>query len=346
MPRRRRSRPESFNRLTHSSSNRRRFRAAAGRPAAGRSGTIDGAWGSSAGLASAALAPQAPAPWSWSWPIRATSTAGPATCCLLRPAARSSSPPGTTSRAGGTLDEIAGQRLRILKLLESEQPPRLLLTTIQALIQPVPDRGRLRRPARRVLQRGETADPKSWPPGWSQHGYQHAEAVELPGEFTRRGGILDVYPPDAESPYRLEFFGDDIDSIRPFSPHTQRSLGDRRSGRADRPVASEGDSHATPLTRPSGRLPAGRGLDCPGRGGGTARAGQALPGAVAVHRGLFSRRGRVPELLRFPSVKVPPCPARPSRRSVICTSNRWSASAATWRGCATSWTRWRRRIAC
>ena len=47
----------------------------------------------------------------------------------------------------------------------------------------------------------------------------------LPGEFSRRGGILDVYSPDAEAPYRLEFFGDEIESIRQFAPETQRSLG-------------------------------------------------------------------------------------------------------------------------
>src|SRR5262249_60115982 len=58
------------------------------------------------------------------------------------------------------------------------------------------------------------------------HGFQHMEAVELPGEFSRRGGILDVFSPDAEAPYRLEFFGDDIESIRQFALDTQRSLGD------------------------------------------------------------------------------------------------------------------------
>jgi len=52
------------------------------------------------------------------------------------------------------------------------------------------------------------------------------EAVELPGEFSRRGGILDVFSPDAENPYRVEFFGDDIESLRPFAVDTQRSLGD------------------------------------------------------------------------------------------------------------------------
>ena len=51
------------------------------------------------------------------------------------------------------------------------------------------------------------------------------EVVEVAGEFSLRGGILDVFPPDAAEPVRLEFFGDEIESIRPFDPETQRSLG-------------------------------------------------------------------------------------------------------------------------
>ena len=50
------------------------------------------------------------------------------------------------------------------------------------------------------------------------------EAIEIPGEFSRRGGILDIFSPDAEAPYRLEFFGDEIESIRSFDLVSQRSL--------------------------------------------------------------------------------------------------------------------------
>src|SRR6185369_4149608 len=59
-----------------------------------------------------------------------------------------------------------------------------------------------------------------------EQGFQRMEAVEIGGEFSQRGGILDVFSPDAESPYRLEFFGNEIESIRQFSPETQRSLGE------------------------------------------------------------------------------------------------------------------------
>ncbi len=55
-------------------------------------------------------------------------------------------------------------------------------------------------------------------------GYTAVDLVEMPGQFTRRGGILDVYSPEAERPVRLEFFGDEVESLRRFDPETQRSL--------------------------------------------------------------------------------------------------------------------------
>src|SRR5204863_775554 len=78
---------------------------------------------------------------------------------------------------------------------------------------------------RRLLRVGETCDPEELAAWLVSHGYRHGEAVELPGEFGRRGGILDVFSPDAEAPYRVEFFGDEVESLRQFSPQTQRSLG-------------------------------------------------------------------------------------------------------------------------
>ncbi|MGH9430551.1 MAG: transcription-repair coupling factor [Terriglobia bacterium] len=54
-------------------------------------------------------------------------------------------------------------------------------------------------------------------------GYERGEPVESAGGFSVRGGILDVFPPEAEWPYRIEFFGDMIDSLREFDPATQRS---------------------------------------------------------------------------------------------------------------------------
>ncbi|MFZ0414184.1 MAG: transcription-repair coupling factor, partial [Candidatus Acidiferrales bacterium] len=54
-------------------------------------------------------------------------------------------------------------------------------------------------------------------------GYEAAETVEMPGQFAVRGGIMDVFPPEAQRPVRLELLGDTLESIRQFDPDTQRS---------------------------------------------------------------------------------------------------------------------------
>ncbi len=55
-------------------------------------------------------------------------------------------------------------------------------------------------------------------------GYGRVGLVEAPGSFSRRGGILDLFPPLADSPVRIEFFGDEVESLRTFDPVTQRSV--------------------------------------------------------------------------------------------------------------------------
>ena len=57
----------------------------------------------------------------------------------------------------------------------------------------------------------------------SSVGYTPMDIVEMPGQYTRRGGILDIYSPEADRPVRFEFFGDEIETIRKFDPETQRS---------------------------------------------------------------------------------------------------------------------------
>src|SRR5712672_686823 len=54
-------------------------------------------------------------------------------------------------------------------------------------------------------------------------GYTRVDVVEMPGQVTLRGGILDVYSPEMDRPVRIDFFGDEIESIRKFDPETQRS---------------------------------------------------------------------------------------------------------------------------
>src|SRR5207247_1613859 len=120
-----------------------------------------------------------------------------------------------------------GARLRLIQQLASADPPRLVLTTVQALMQPVPARAELAARGR-VLRTGESLDVDELSAWLVEHGYKRTDAVELPGEFSRRGGIFDVFSPDADAPFRLELFGDEVESIRQFAADTQRSLRELR----------------------------------------------------------------------------------------------------------------------
>ncbi len=59
---------------------------------------------------------------------------------------------------------------------------------------------------------------------WVALGYQREDGVEVPGTFSHRGGIVDIYPPSSALPARIELWGDDIESIRLFDPVSQRSV--------------------------------------------------------------------------------------------------------------------------
>ena len=74
-----------------------------------------------------------------------------------------------------------------------------------------------------ILRRGEEVDVETLLAHLTSVGYTRNDIVEMPGQFTRRGGILDIYSPEADRPVRFEFFGDEIESIRKFDPETQRS---------------------------------------------------------------------------------------------------------------------------
>jgi transcription-repair coupling factor (superfamily II helicase) len=75
----------------------------------------------------------------------------------------------------------------------------------------------------RTVRRGESLDVDSMLAHLNTVGYASADVVEMPGEYALRGGILDVYSPEAERPVRIEFFGDEVESIRRFDPASQRS---------------------------------------------------------------------------------------------------------------------------
>src|SRR5258706_299298 len=76
---------------------------------------------------------------------------------------------------------------------------------------------------RPVLKVDQIAEPDKLLRHWLSIGYIPASVVVEPGTFNRRGGIIDVFPINAERPVRIEFFGDTIESLRLFDPATQRS---------------------------------------------------------------------------------------------------------------------------
>jgi transcription-repair coupling factor (superfamily II helicase) len=147
-------------------------------------------------------------------------------------------------------DQIHGQRLRLLKRLElckrlsrqasmagpgrdqspetRVQVPAIILTAIQSLMQPVPSRAVLEEATREITV-GESVDLERFAHWMVERGCHRTAAVELPGEFSIRGGILDIYPPDAIDPVRIELFGDEVESIRRFEIATQRSCATQQS---------------------------------------------------------------------------------------------------------------------
>ena len=73
-----------------------------------------------------------------------------------------------------------------------------------------------------TMRMGEGAGPEALEPALLRSGYRRSEMVEGPGQFSRRGGILDIYSPGAERPVRAEFWGDEIDAMGFFDTDTQR----------------------------------------------------------------------------------------------------------------------------
>src|SRR5690606_33469783 len=100
--------------------------------------------------------------------------------------------------------------------------PLVVVTTAAALLQPVPA---LEDFAARelTLQRGMTIPFQGLLEKLRELDYDSEAVCESPGSYAVRGGIIDVYPVTANEPYRLDFFGDELEEIRAFDPVTQRS---------------------------------------------------------------------------------------------------------------------------
>ncbi len=126
--------------------------------------------------------------------------------------------------------DIENRRLSTLARLAAKsansgnQPdrPRLVMTTVNAALQRVPERSRLAAVSRRIVP-GDRIGLDALGGFLADVGYHRAGTVVEAGEFAVRGGILDIFPAGAPRPVRLDFFGDEIEAIRGFDPISQRS---------------------------------------------------------------------------------------------------------------------------
>ncbi len=121
---------------------------------------------------------------------------------------------------------ITSGRLATLAALSDLEPGQaahlLIFASAKGLMQPTLAKEDFRQ-ARITLQRGQALNLNSILAQLVRIGYSAESLVEQPGQFSRRGGILDLYPLTADLPVRIELFGDEIDSLRYFDPATQRS---------------------------------------------------------------------------------------------------------------------------
>ncbi len=196
---------------------------------AGHSGTLGGVWGSSCALCAAAIERCSPETLVVVLPHMRDIDSFVEDVALFSDAQVDQLPAWETDSGERLLnDEIYGQRVRVLKKLSHTGSgrgnlPRILVTAIQSLMQPVPSRESLVA-ATRTIRVGEVLDATEFTRWLAEAGCTSTTAVELAGEFSMRGGILDIFPPDAEHPIRLELFGDEVESLRIFDVATQRSL--------------------------------------------------------------------------------------------------------------------------
>ena len=128
-------------------------------------------------------------------------------------------------RIGPHADTIARRitTLSRLAITTTRKDPTILLTTANAILQRLPPRAFVRE-SLRPLAPGQRIDMNRLVQRMSQAGYQRTGTVMEAGEFAVRGGIIDLFPPGRQTPIRLDFFGDTLESIKSFDIDTQRSL--------------------------------------------------------------------------------------------------------------------------
>ncbi|MFN6190767.1 MAG: transcription-repair coupling factor [Planctomycetia bacterium] len=198
---------------------------------AGHGGTIGGTWGSSSALTAAALAHAIEAGDSPGVLVVVLPHAADADAFLDDAALFTDRPvallPALESLDDESLadDPASAARLALVKQLTiaPTAPPAIIVTSIQALLAPLADPREIEASTRR-LEVGGRLDPAELADWLAARGWQAADAIDRPGTFARRGGIVDLFAVDWDRPVRMELFGDEIESLRTFDTVSQRSV--------------------------------------------------------------------------------------------------------------------------
>lgn len=120
---------------------------------------------------------------------------------------------------------VLGQRLRVLSRLylkEDGAPVPIVVTSARALLHRTLPLWDFEAEVQ-VLEQGDWVPLSDLLRALHRLGYRPAAVVDQPGEFSHRGGIVDIFPPADDQPLRIEFFGDEIESLRRFDLNSQRS---------------------------------------------------------------------------------------------------------------------------
>lgn len=119
-------------------------------------------------------------------------------------------------------NELSAERVKCIKRLLNNEGGTVV-TTFSALMAPLIPPGVLRRNII-TIDGSSVVDEKALSIKLTDMGYEKVYQVEKPGDFSVRGGIIDIFDLTEENPYRIELWGDDVDSIRSFDVQTQRSI--------------------------------------------------------------------------------------------------------------------------
>jgi len=125
--------------------------------------------------------------------------------------------------------DVLGERVEALTKMMTQcdaKNPRLIVTTVNAVLQRIPPRDVFENTCF-VAERKGTVDLSALQAFLGCNGYTRTDTVREPGEYAIRGCLIDLFPPGEEEPVRIDLFGDEVETIRCFDPMTQRTTGER-----------------------------------------------------------------------------------------------------------------------